>query len=242
MLLRKILGSLRRVDEAYGLIANGDKIAVGLSGGKDSMLLLYCLSLYQRFSQKSFSIIGISIDIGFDNEIEKALQYFSSMGVTILIEKTRIKNILELHKLHDHLDCSLCSNLKKGALVKVSKESGCNKIALGHNADDAVETLFLNQIYGGKIATFQPVQYLSRDNVSLIRPFIYAYESEIATVCEQIGLPIIPSNCPQDGVSKRQDIKIMLSKLYKEYPQARKNFLKMLSNQQQMALWEEKDK
>lgn len=242
MLLKKILGSLRNADEAYDLIQDKDKIAVGISGGKDSVLLLYCLALYKRFSKKDYSLIGVSIDVGFENDLKPISDFFLKQDIKIIIEKTKIKDILELHKHHDNLDCSLCANLKKGALVKVSKDLGCNKIALGHNVDDAIETLMLNQIYGGKIATFQPKQTLSRDNMTLIRPLIYASENDIFKTCTQLSLPIVASNCPRDGYSKRQDIKELLQVIYEQYPPARKNFQKMLTNDEQIALWHEKDK
>lgn len=242
MLLKKVLGSLRNADNAYDLIQDKDKIAVGISGGKDSVLLLYCLSLYKKFSKKDFDIVGISIDVGFENNLKPIIDFFLKQNITIVVEKTKIKDILELHKHHDNLDCSLCANLKKGALVKVSKDLGCNKIALGHNVDDAIETLLLNQIYGGKIATFQPKQILSRDNMTLIRPLVYASENDIRKTCTQLSLPIVASNCPRDGYSKRQDIKELLEGVYKQYPSARKNFQRMLTNDEQIALWQEKDK
>ena len=242
MLIKKILGSLRNADNAYDLIQDKDKIAVGISGGKDSVLLLYCLSLYKRFSKKDFEVIGVSIDVGFENDLKPIVDFFLKDNIQIVIEKTRIKEILELHKHHDNLDCSLCANLKKGALVKVSKELGCNKLALGHNVDDAIETLLLNQIYGGKISTFQPKQILSRDNITMIRPLVYASENDIRKTCTQLSLPIVASNCPRDGYSKRQDIKELLEKIYEQYPPAKKNFQKMLLNDQQISLWKEKDK
>ena len=242
MLLKKVLGSLRNADNAYDLIQDKDKIAVGISGGKDSVLLLYCLSLYKKFSKKDFDIVGISIDVGFENNLKLIIDFFLKQNITIVVEKTKIKDILELHKHHDNLDCSLCANLKKGALVKVSKDLGCNKIALGHNVDDAIETLLLNQIYGGKIATFQPKQIISRDNITMIRPLVYASENDIRKTCTQLSLPIVASNCPRDGYSKRQDIKELLEGIYEQYPSARKNFQKMLTNDKQIALWQEKDK
>ncbi len=242
MLLKKVLGSLRNADNAYDLIQDKDKIAVGISGGKDSVLLLYCLSLYKKLSKKDFDIVGISIDVGFENNLKPIIDFFLKQNITIVVEKTKIKDILELHKHHDNLDCSLCANLKKGALVKVSKYLGCNKIALGHNVDDAIETLLLNQIYGGKIATFQPKQILSRDNITMIRPLVYASENDIRKTCTQLSLPIVASNCPRDGYSKRQDIKELLEGIYEQYPSASKNFQKMLTNDKQIALWQEKDK
>ncbi|MEA5026429.1 MAG: tRNA 2-thiocytidine biosynthesis TtcA family protein [Erysipelotrichaceae bacterium] len=237
MLLKKILGSIRNVDEAYHLINNHDKIAVGISGGKDSVLLLYCLDLYRRFSKKEFSLLGVSIDVGFDNDMSPVLNYFRQREIEIIIEPTKIKTILEQHLHHHSIDCSLCSKLKKGALVKIAKENGCSKLALAHSADDAIETLFLNEIYGGKIATFQPSQYLSREGLTVIRPLIYTYEDDIRKCCQQLALPIVKSNCPRDGQTKRQEMKELLSQIYLEYPAARRNFLLMLHNEKQFAVW-----
>ena len=237
MLLKKILSNLRNADNDYNLIQDQDKIAVGISGGKDSTLLLHCLSLYKKYSKKNFDLIGISIDVGFGSELQPTIDFFAISGIEIKVEKTKIKDILELHKVNNHLDCSLCANLKKGALVKICKDLGCNKIALGHNIDDAVETLFLNQIYGGKIATFQPKQILSRENIIMIRPLIYACEDDILKTCTQLSLPVVASNCPRDGYSKRQDIKDLLAYVYEQFPSANKNFQKMLTNNEQLSLW-----
>jgi len=240
MQLKKILGSIRKVDEIYHLIDANDKIAVGVSGGKDSVLLLYCLSLYQRFANKPFEVIGIAIDLGFKNDLSPISSFFQKLDIEFIIEPTHIARILDLNLNKDQIDCSLCSTLKKGALVKVAKDNHCNKIALGHNADDAIETLLLNSIYGGKLAVFQPKQYLSRDNISFIRPLIYAYETEILNACIKHHIPIVSSNCPKDGNSKRQAMKEMLTTLYDLYPQAKSNFLLMLHNEDQTSLWHPK--
>ncbi|MEA5018187.1 MAG: ATP-binding protein [Erysipelotrichaceae bacterium] len=242
MSFRKILGSLRKADQDYDLINTNDKIAVGISGGKDSVLLLHALILYRRYVKKDYKIIAISIDVGFDNDLSDIKQYFEELEIEFIIEKTKIKDILSKHLVKGRLDCSLCSTLKKGALVKIAKEHGCNKIALGHNSDDAIETLLLNQIYGGKIATFSPSQYLSNENITLIRPFVYVHENDIKETVIKLSLPIVKSNCPVDGFTKRQAIKELLDSIYKTYPEAKKNFLHMLSNHENVLLWTKKDK
>ena len=240
MQLKKILGSIRKVDETYNLIEPNDKIAVGVSGGKDSVLLLYCLNLYRKFADKPFDVMGIAIDLGFKNDLTPIVEFFKQLDIEFIIEPTHIGKILNLNLNKGRIDCSLCSNLKKGALIKVAKDHHCTKIALGHNADDAIETLLLNGIYGGKLAVFDPKQYLSRDNVSFIRPLIYAYENDILATCIKQQLPIVSSNCPKDGHSKRQEMKEMLNALYIKYPQAKSNFLLMLHNDVQTSLWHPK--
>lgn len=242
MSFRKILGSLRKADQDYDLIDTNDKIAVGISGGKDSVLLLHALILYRRYVKKDYKIIAISIDVGFNNDLSNIKSYFEELEIDFIIEKTRIKDILNKHLVKGRLDCSLCSTLKKGALVKIAKEHGCNKIALGHNGDDAIETLLLNQIYGGKIATFSPSQYLSNEDVTLIRPLVYVHENDINETVIKLNLPVVKSNCPVDGFTKRQAIKELLDNIYKTYPEAKKNFLHMLSNQDNVLLWTKKDK
>jgi len=238
MKLKKVLGCIRKADNKYNLIDSEDKIAVGISGGKDSLTLLYCLALYRQFSKKNYGLIGIFIDVGFqDSGFEMIQQFFDSFQIPVIRVQTKIRNHLEQHLVHDEYDCSLCSRLKKGTLIKVAKEHQCNKIALGHHGDDAIETLLLNSIYGAKLATIPFRRYLDREDISMIRPMLYAYEKDIMDTCQSLQLPVMISNCPKDHQSKRAEMKHLLDDFYKKYPQAKDNFLKMLENQQQMDLW-----
>lgn len=226
----------------FNLIEDKDKIAVGLSGGKDSSLLLYTLYLYKFLYEntyhKTFDIIGIHMDLNFgEDDFSTLSDWFSEYPIEIVRVNSQIKDILELNLHNNKIDCSLCSTLKKGAVIKEAKKLGCNKVSFAHHADDAIETLVMNMIYGGRIATFDPKMYLDHSDVTFIRPFCMSFESDIAKTCKQLNIPVIRSGCPNDGYTKRQDIKDMLHKLYHEYPQAKENFLLSLYNQEQLNLY-----
>ena len=235
MTIKRVLSKIRKADEEYNLIQDGDYIAVGLSGGKDSNLLLYCLYLYQFLARgtfkKEFKIIGIHIDLNFGEEDFSIIEdWFKQYPIPLYHEKSMIADILKNHSSNARVECSLCSTLKKGAVIKAAKKLGCNKVAFGHHADDAIETLFMNMIYGGRVATFDPQMHLEREDITFIRPFIWAFEKEIKKAVKELELPAIKSGCPNDGNSSRQEIKDLLNNLYYQYPQAKENFLLALKN------------
>lgn len=241
MKIQSVLRAIRNADRDFDLIGDGDKIAVALSGGKDSMLLFVALGMYQKFKGKNFELCGIHVDVGFEDfEHEKMKAFAKQHGLTLYIEKTRIFEILQKEQnLHrGKIQCSLCSTLKKGVLFEKAKALGCNKIALGHHGDDAVETLFLNMIHGSKVATFLPKQYMSRMDMDMIRPLVYLKESEIVGVVEENGIPSVRRVCPNDGFTQRQETKEFLDKLYAAYPMAHDNFITALSNTKQIHLWQ----
>lgn len=243
MSLNKIIGAIAKADRDYDLIHNGDKIAVGVSGGKDSVVLLYALSLYRktakRYSNKDFQVIGIHLEMGFGGmDFSPLIDFCKEKEIPYYDYPTKLYEILKLHpNNHETISCALCSKLKKGAIVKAAKEYGCNKVAFAHHADDAIETLFLNMIYGGRINTFEPEMFLTNQQMDFIRPLIYVYEEEIRNTAIQLALPIIQSTCPNDGFTKRQDIKEFLRKTYTQFPMARHNFLISLQNEEQTKLW-----
>ena len=244
--IKKLLSSLRKADEDYELIKDGDVIGVGLSGGKDSSLLLYCLYLYQFLVagtfNKHFKIIGIHIDLNFgEDDFAVLKKWFEPYDITIYEEKSFIADILKRNLKNDAIQCSLCSKLKKGAVIKAAKQLGCNKVAFGHHGDDAIETLLLNMIYGGKIATFDPKMHLTREDITFIRPFIYAFESDLKKALKELDLPKIKSGCPNDGYTQRQNIKELLHKIYHTYPSAKENFLLSLHNKEQLNLFDLKN-
>ena len=247
MSIRKILAQVRKADELYGLIEDKDRIAVGLSGGKDSSLLLYVLYLYKFLYEntyhKTFEIIGIHINLNFgEDDFSLLTDWFSQFPIQIVSENSQIKDILELNLHNEKIDCSLCSTLKKGAVIRKAKELGCNKVAFAHHADDAIETLFLNMIYGGRIATFDPMMYLDNSQTTFIRPFCMSFESDISKACRKLEIPIIKSGCPNDGYTKRQEIKELLHSIYRTYPQAKENFLLSLYNKDKLNVYFQKFK
>lgn len=240
MNLQTILSKIVKADYDYNLINDGDVIGVGVSGGKDSMVLLVALHMYSLFKQKNFTVKGIHIEMGFPNmDFSDISQYLNSNNIEYHSIPSQIYKILQLHPNDDKtLKCSLCSKFKKGAVINAAKDLSCNKIAFAHHCDDAVETLLMNTIYGGKLATFVPKMYMSRSNTTFIRPLIYAYESDIINAINNNAIPIVKSTCPNDGFTQRQAMKNMLNDLYDKYPSAKYNFLNMLSNTDQIELWE----
>lgn len=221
--MQRMLSYIRKAVDDYNMIEDGDKIAVGLSGGKDSITLLIGLKALQRFYEKKFDVIAISINPGFDffnsdflkNTCEK-------IGVQFVEEKTHIKEIV-FDIRNEKNPCSLCANLRRGILNSVAIREGCNKIALGHNEDDVLETFFLNLLYGGSIGTFAPKSYMDRSGITLIRPLIYAPEKSIKTFVKKQGIEVMPKCCPMDGVSKREDMKNLIYSLQKDIPNVKTN-------------------
>ena len=240
--LRKILGCIKRADEEYGLIENNDKIAVGVSGGKDSVLLLYALNAYKRMveKEKHFDIVGVHINLGFPNmDISILKDYFSSLNIPFEVVDTDIAKILELNRSNNgNLPCSICSRMKKAVIIEYAKSHNCNKVSFAHHGDDAIETLLMNAIYGGRIATFSPKMYLDRSEITFIRPFVYARENEINKSANKVEVPIVKSTCPNDKVTQRAEMKKMLHNLYHNYPTAKDNFLLMLHNPTKLDLWD----
>ncbi|MBB5183687.1 tRNA 2-thiocytidine biosynthesis TtcA family protein [Catenisphaera adipataccumulans] len=239
MKLRHILGAIQKADTDFGMIEDGDKIAVAFSGGKDSMLLFLALSIYQKYKTKHFSLCGIHVDVGFENfDHQPMIDFAEQYNLDLIIDQTRIYEILKKHpNPRGQIQCSLCSNLKKGDLFRAAKANGCNKVAFGHHGDDAVETLFMNMMYGSRIATFQPKQYMSRQQMDLIRPMIYLKEQDIIEACRKNHITGVRRVCPNDGFTRRQYIKEKLNAFYAENPEAHDNFISSLSNIDQIELW-----
>lgn len=238
--IRTILACLRRADQTYNLIQHGDKIVIGLSGGKDSIVLTYALSLYKKFSHTDFIIQPVILDLGFPSFNPAPLQKFChSLGLELIVADSQevYPILLKQQGKQKHLPCSICSRMKKAAINKVAQELGFNKVAFAHHADDAIETLFMNEIYGSKIGTFSPKMHLERANITFIRPLILAREEEITALVKEENLPVSPSSCPADKHTMREEIKTLLKNIYKRFPTSRQNFLNMLSNYPQYDLW-----
>ena len=221
--MQRMLSYIRKAVEDYNMIEDGDKIAVGLSGGKDSITLLMSLKALQRFYPKNFELMAISINPGFD--------FFNSMllkktcqdiDVEYIEEQTHIKEIV-FDIRQEKNPCSLCANLRRGILNSVAIREGCNKIALGHNEDDVLETFFLNLLYGGSINTFAPKSYMDRSGITLIRPLIYAPEKSIKAFVKKNNIEVMQKCCPMDRVSKREDMKNLIHTLQKDIPSVKTN-------------------
>ena len=221
--MQRMLSYIRKAIDDYNMIQDGDRIAVGLSGGKDSITLLMGLKSLQRFYEKHFELIAISINPGFEffnsNFLKSTCE---EIGVKYIEEKTHIKEIV-FDIRNEKNPCSLCANLRRGILNSVAIREGCNKIALGHNEDDVLETFFLNLLYGGNINTFSPVSFMDRSNITLIRPLIYAPEKSIKTFIKKNNIEVMPKCCPMDGVSKRENMKQLIWDFQKEIPNVKAN-------------------
>jgi len=221
--MQRMLSYIRKAVDEYNMIDEKDKIAVGLSGGKDSITLLMGLKALQRFYPKKFEVIAISVNPGFEFFNSEFLkETCEKIGVEYIEEKSNIKQIV-FDIRNEKNPCSLCANLRRGILNSTAIREGCNKIALGHNEDDVLETFFLNLLYGGNINTFAPTSYMDRSKVTLIRPLIYAPEKSIRTFVKKNNIEVMPKVCPMDGVSKREDMKEMLWKFQKEIPNVKAN-------------------
>lgn len=198
------------------MIHDGDVIGIGVSGGKDSLLLLTALCELRRFLPYSFQVRAIHIDLGFaDAKLDETRRICKHYQVPLDVVKTEIGKVI-FEERKEKNPCSLCAKMRRGALGRAAKELGCNLIALGHNKDDVVETLLLNLFYGGKIATFEPKSYLDRSDLTLIRPLIYLEEKDILYYCNKNGITPDKSGCPANEKTKREDMKMLVRTLSKE--------------------------
>ena len=221
--MQRILSYMRKAIEEYKMIEEGDKIAVCLSGGKDSITMLYAFKALQRFYPKKFEIIAVSIDPGFEFFDTQLLENIcSNVNIPLFIGKSNAKEIVfDIRK--EKNPCSLCANLRRGVINSIAIREGCNKIALGHNQDDVLETFLLNLLYTGNIGTFSPKSYMDRSKITLIRPLIYTPEKEIRRFVRKNAITVMPKVCPMDGTSKREDMKNLIYDLSKNIPMIRAN-------------------
>jgi len=221
--MQKILSHMRKAIEEYKMIDEGDKIAICLSGGKDSITMLHAFKSLQRFYPKKFEIIAVSIDPGFDFFDTNFLKNIcENLEIPLFIEKSNAKEIVfDIRK--EKNPCSLCANLRRGVINSIAIREGCNKIALGHNQDDVLETFLLNLLYTGNIGTFSPVSYMDRSKITLIRPLVYTPEKDTKRFIKKNNLKVMQKVCPMDGTSKREDMKQLIFTLTKSIPMVRAN-------------------
>lgn len=211
--MKKILSYLRRAVDDYNMIEDGDKIAVGVSGGKDSIALMLALNSLKRFYPKKFDILAITVSMGFENtDFSPISKLCEAEGIEYIVEDTQIGEIV-FNVRKEANPCSLCSKMRSGALNEASLKYGCNKVALGHHYDDVVETFFMSLFKEGRINCFSPVTYLDRTGVTKIRPMIYLPEKEITYFVNKKNLPIVKNPCPADGNTTRQYMKDLIMSL-----------------------------
>ncbi len=221
--MQKILSNFRKAIEEYKMIDEGDKIGICLSGGKDSITMLYAFKSLQRFYPKHFDIVAISINPGFEFFDTELLQKIcDGLCIPLFIDDSHAKEIVfDIRK--EKNPCSLCANLRRGIINSIAIKEGCNKIALGHNQDDVLETFLLNLLYTGSISTFAPKSYMDRTKITLIRPLIYTPEKDIKRFIKKNDISVMPKVCPMDGKSKREDMKQLIYTLSKNIPMVRAN-------------------
>ena len=218
MELQKLYSYTRRAIEQYNMIEENDKIAIGVSGGKDSLTLLYALSGLKRFYPKSFQLEAISVDLGFGiQDFSQIQKLCDELDIPLHIVPTEINQIVFVERKESN-PCSLCAKMRKGALNDKAKELGCNKIAYAHHKDDVVETMLMSLIYEGRFHTFSPVTYLDRMDLTVIRPLIYMNEADVIGFVNKYNVPVVKSPCPADGHTKREYIKNLLRQINLENP------------------------
>ena len=216
--LNEFSGTIRRAVDDYNMIQDGDRIAVGVSGGKDSMLLLVALKHLQSYYPQHFDLQAITIELGFDGmDFTPVKEMCAELDIPYTCLKTDIKEIVFDVRKEDN-PCSLCSKMRRGAINDAISQLGIHKLALGHHFDDAVETFMMSLLFEGRLSCFRPVTFLDRSGVTQIRPMIYAGEQKIANLASELQLPIVENPCPQDKASKRYEIKELMSGMCKEYP------------------------
>lgn len=228
--MQKLLGYVRCALDKYNMIDEGDRVAVAVSGGKDSMALLAAMAEIRRFYPKKFELIALSIDpcfFGKETDYGEIEKFCRERDIPYIIKRTELYTIIfETRK--EKNPCSLCARMRRGLLHDSAKEAGCNKIALGHHLDDAAETFMMNLLNGGRLSSFSPVSYLSRKDLYMIRPLILARESIVESAAERNALPIIKSPCPADGSTNREDTKNLLKELEKKHPAVQEKIVSAL--------------
>lgn len=230
MKLQQLMSQTRQAIDDYGMIHTGDRIAIGISGGKDSLTLLSALHGLQRFYPEKFDLEAITVDLGHpDFDLSHIRQLCATMQVPYTVVKTEIAQIV-FEERKEKNPCSLCAKMRKGALNDAAKKLGCNKIAYAHHKDDIVETMMMSMIYEGHFYSFPPITHLDRTDLTVIRPLMYVSESDVKGFCRKYQLPVVKSPCPADGYTKRQYVKDLLRKLNLENPGVKERMFSAILN------------
>ena len=236
--MKRVLGSIRRADERYHLIEDGDKICVGVSGGKDSLLLMQAMKLYQRFSKAKFDVCAVMLDLGLKYQNTAPISaYAERIGIPFEVIRTDIGKVVFEYRA-ERSPCALCAKLRRGALNSAALERGCNKVALGHNREDVLETLLMSMLYEGRMNTFAPITYLNRTGITVIRPMVYIPEKYCLSVAKQLELPVLPANCEIAGATKREEAKEILQYLCRLVPDADVKMMHAIVNTEKYGLWD----
>jgi len=216
--MQQLTGRVRRCIEDYHMIEEGDAIAVGVSGGKDSLILLHAMANLRRYYPKKFTLHAVTISMGFEGvDYAPVAELCRQLEIPYIIKETQLAQLI-FQERKEKNPCSLCSQMRRGALNDTVKELGCTKLALGHHFDDAVETFVMSLVYEGRIACFEPVTFMSRSEVTQIRPMLYVGEGSVRRAAETLGVPVVKNPCPMDGTSRREEVKQLVKNLTETYP------------------------
>ena len=237
MTLQKILSGMRRACTELNLIDDSDSIAVGVSGGKDSLALLAALAAFRRFSPQKFELTAITIDLGLGADYTPVKEFCDSLSVPYVLESTDIGDVI-FNVRKEKNPCSLCSKLRRGALASVMQKLGCNKLALGHHADDLAETFLLSLFYEGRLSTFAPKAYMSRSGVTVIRPLIYISEADVSALARDMKLPVVHNPCPANHNTQREYVKKLIKNINADIPIAKERMISAITHPERNNLWE----
>lgn len=236
--MKTTLGCIRRADKDFGLIEPGDRVAVGVSGGKDSLLLLYALSLYRSVRDNDFTLAAIMLTSGKEKPDTSRIEEFAhKLDVPIHVRYTDLYQIL-FEIRNERSPCALCAKMRRAMLCDMTRELGMNKLALGHHREDAIETLLMSLLFEGRFHTFHPKSYMSKTGITVIRPMVYLPEKHVIHMRRAFDLPVLENPCPANGHTKRQEMKELMAELCKRYPNANEMMLTALRNDEKYGLWE----
>ena len=233
--MKRIVSRIRKAVEDYDMIQDGDKIGVGVSGGKDSLVLLGALANLSRYYPKKFEVIGLTLDMGYKADYSKIKEYCDSLGVEYIVKPTNIAEVIFDYRKEEN-PCSLCAKMRRGALNDLAIEMGCQRVALGHHNDDVLETFLLSLLYEGRINCFSPVTYLDRTDLVMIRPMIMIEESDIISYSKD--LPIVKSCCPANTNTKREYIKDVYKHIGNQIPNVREMVFTALIHPERYSLFD----
>lgn len=236
--MKQVLGCIRRADERYGMIQDGDKICVGVSGGKDSLLLMYGLKLYQLFSKKKYDLCAVMLDLGLVEQDTSGIEAFAEKnGIDFEVRKTDIGDVV-FNIRKEKSPCAMCAKMRRGALNDIAVSKGCNLVALGHNREDVLETFLLSLFFEARLNTFAPITYLGRSGVTVIRPLVFFPERDARAAAKRLELPVIPANCPVAGKTKREDMRLLLQEFRHIVPDVENKLMKAVVDTHKYGMWD----
>lgn len=236
--MKQVLGCIRRADERYGMIQDGDKICVGVSGGKDSLLLMYGLKLYQMFSKKKYDLCAVMLDLGLVEQDTSGIYEFAERnGIDFEVRKTDIGDVV-FNIRKDKSPCAMCAKMRRGALNDIAVSKGCNLVALGHNREDVLETFLLSLFFEARLNTFAPITYLGRSGVTVIRPLVFFPEKDAKAAAKRLELPVLPANCPVAGKTKREDMRLLLQEFRHIVPDVETKLMKAVVDTHKYGMWD----